>query len=294
MNEDGLGSQKVCPYCAETIKAAATVCRFCQRNLEPGAAPPISREHERQPATRIIVESPKKSSGCGTGCLVIIVTVCLLYLIGSCSKDDSTSGGTSSPSSSRSSSSKVTQERWDAVSAVFEKAGATIGPRDPQYPDCMDVYLPSSVAMDITERQAKEMAVTGPQQTGRRLRRADQNSGGPVNCQSGSVGLMTINSGLLNRAALSLSMVALALVTVALYQTRRQMGCARNEARVVRLEADDATDRANVAEDALRQEIDRQQMIASGALTPIWLSRRLALERGVIYPSQEKSGNKKR
>lgn len=30
---------KPCPFCAETIQAAAVVCRFCQSDLRPDAAP---------------------------------------------------------------------------------------------------------------------------------------------------------------------------------------------------------------------------------------------------------------
>lgn len=30
---------RTCPYCAETIKAAATICRFCRKELKPIEAP---------------------------------------------------------------------------------------------------------------------------------------------------------------------------------------------------------------------------------------------------------------
>ena len=32
--------ERVCPWCAETIKAAAVICRFCNRAVEPVMPPP--------------------------------------------------------------------------------------------------------------------------------------------------------------------------------------------------------------------------------------------------------------
>lgn len=39
---------KLCPYCAETIQAAAIVCRFCQRDLQTGAAPQVAAATQPQ------------------------------------------------------------------------------------------------------------------------------------------------------------------------------------------------------------------------------------------------------
>ena len=35
-NSEPKGNTKECPYCAETIKANAKFCRFCQKNLDTG------------------------------------------------------------------------------------------------------------------------------------------------------------------------------------------------------------------------------------------------------------------
>ena len=38
--------ERVCPYCAETIKAAATRCRFCQSDVTPVVEPEPQTEAE--------------------------------------------------------------------------------------------------------------------------------------------------------------------------------------------------------------------------------------------------------
>src|SRR5262245_38087648 len=48
MSERLTDATKQCPFCAETIKAAAVVCRFCGRELTSQAAPMASGSSDRQ------------------------------------------------------------------------------------------------------------------------------------------------------------------------------------------------------------------------------------------------------
>ena len=45
-------SVRICPYCAETIKTAATICRFCQKELPPiiaSVTPQVAPPNDDQP-----------------------------------------------------------------------------------------------------------------------------------------------------------------------------------------------------------------------------------------------------
>ncbi|MGI9084981.1 MAG: hypothetical protein ACR2FE_06765 [Aeromicrobium sp.] len=55
--------ERVCPYCAETIKAAATRCRYCQSDVTPVVEPEPEPEPEPQTTERQPQPQPRSEPG---------------------------------------------------------------------------------------------------------------------------------------------------------------------------------------------------------------------------------------
>lgn len=110
-------SEKTCPQCAETVKAEAKICRFCQYNFETG----------QSVDTVVGAVPPKKSSKIGKGCLIVLGIFVAVIVLGAIVGGNEKGGSASAPTSSE--GQKQASDVEEQVSADEDPGSSLTGPQ---------------------------------------------------------------------------------------------------------------------------------------------------------------------
>ena len=102
--------------------------------------------------------SSKIKNGVATIVAIIVAIMAGLFLLGLYAPKVSTG-------SRLSNADTVPTATWNAVVKGFDAGGMKVAPRNAAFPDHMVAYLPPT-ATDMTERQAKELAIMARQRLG--------------------------------------------------------------------------------------------------------------------------------
>lgn len=113
-------TEKTCPQCAETVKAEAKICRFCNYNFETGT-PGDAR------ATPV---PPAKKNALGKGCLVVIGIIVVLIVIGAIAGgDQKTTTGNVPGEKAEAAPTAITSEDQGQADAEEAPSSSLTGPQ---------------------------------------------------------------------------------------------------------------------------------------------------------------------
>lgn len=82
-----MSDEKTCPRCAETVKAAANVCKHCGYDFQTGLGPD----------THVFPPPPKSGSSAGKGCAIVAGVLVVLFIIGAIVGGDQQAGDETEP-----------------------------------------------------------------------------------------------------------------------------------------------------------------------------------------------------